>query len=67
MRANGWLEEVAGDDARVHSYRLTEAGRSLLDKSIPAWRRAQRKALRLLGDAGVQALRHFARQHGFGE
>src|SRR6516165_4127900 len=30
MRANGWLEAVSGDDARVHSYRLTEAGRALL-------------------------------------
>ena len=66
MRANGWLEEVSGDDARVHSYRLTEAGRALLDKAIPAWRSAQEKAQRLLGDAGVQALRRFGREQGFG-
>ena len=38
MRANGWLEKASGDDARVHSYRLTETGRALLDKAIPAWR-----------------------------
>jgi DNA-binding MarR family transcriptional regulator len=66
MRANGWLEEVLGEDARVHSYRLTEAGRALLDKAIPAWRSAQREAKRLLGDAGVHALRRFAREQGFG-
>jgi DNA-binding MarR family transcriptional regulator len=66
MRANGWLEEVAADDARVHSYRLTETGRTLLDKAIPAWRNAQGEAQRLLGDAGVQALRCFAREQGFG-
>jgi DNA-binding MarR family transcriptional regulator len=66
MRANGWLEEVSGEDARVHSYRLTEAGRALLDKAIPAWRHAQRKAKQLLGDAGVQALRRFATEQGFG-
>jgi DNA-binding MarR family transcriptional regulator len=66
MRANGWLEEVSGDDARVHSYRLTEAGRALLDKAVPAWRGAQGEARRLLGDAAVQALRRFAREHGFG-
>jgi DNA-binding MarR family transcriptional regulator len=66
MRANGWLEEVSGDDARVHSYRLTEAGRALLRKAIPAWRRAQGEAKRLLGDAGVQALRHFATEQGLG-
>jgi DNA-binding MarR family transcriptional regulator len=65
MRANGWLEAVAADDARVHSYRLTQEGRALLDRAIPAWRNAQREAKRLLGD-GVQALRHFARGQGFG-
>jgi DNA-binding MarR family transcriptional regulator len=66
MRANGWLEEVSGGDARVHSHRLTEAGRALLDKAIPAWRNAQREAKRLLGGAAVQALRRFAREQGFG-
>ena len=65
MRANGWLEAVPGDDLRVHSYCLTEVGRSLLNKALPAWRNAQREAKRLLGD-GVQALRHFARGQGFG-
>jgi DNA-binding MarR family transcriptional regulator len=66
MRANGWLEKVTGDDARVHSYRLTEAGRALLDKAIPAWSGAQAEARRLLGDAGVQALRRFAKEQAFG-
>lgn len=66
MRANGWLEEVSADDARVHSYRLTAAGRALLDRAIPAWRNAQGEAKRLLGDAGVQALWRFAREQGFG-
>jgi DNA-binding MarR family transcriptional regulator len=66
MRANGWLEEVSADDARVHSYCLTKAGRTLLDQAIPAWRSAQGEAKRLLGDAGVQALRRFAREQGFG-
>ena len=66
MRANGWLEEVSGDDARVHSYCLTEAGRALLEKAIPAWRSAQGEALRLLGDAGVQALQRFGREQGLG-
>src|SRR5215831_15346207 len=61
MRANGWLEEVSAEDARVHSYQLTEAGKALLDKALPAWRKAQTEAKRLLGDAGVQVLRRFAR------
>jgi len=66
MRANGWLEEVSADDARVHSYRLTATGRALLERAIPAWRGAQHEAERLLGDAGVQALRRFASEQGFG-
>jgi hypothetical protein len=66
MRANGWLEKVVADDARVHSYRLTAAGRRLLDNAIPAWRNAQGEAQRLLGDAAVQALRQFAREQAFG-
>jgi DNA-binding MarR family transcriptional regulator len=65
MRANGWLEEVAGEDARVHSYRLTKTGKALLRKAIPAWRSAQEEAKRLLGDAGLQALWSFARKLGF--
>ena len=66
MRANGWLEEVSADDARVHSYRLTQKGRILLDQAIPAWRNAQGEAIRLLGDAAVQALRQFAQVQGYG-
>jgi DNA-binding MarR family transcriptional regulator len=66
MRSNGWLEEVPADDARVHSYRLTEAGRALLDRAVPRWRGAQAEARRLLGDAGVRALTRFAREQGFG-
>jgi DNA-binding MarR family transcriptional regulator len=65
MRSNGWVEEVAAADARVHSYRLTEAGRALLAKAIPVWRNAQEEAQRRLGDATVQALQRFAREHGF--
>ena len=66
MRANGWLEEVQGEDSRVHSYRLTGAGRALLERAIPAWRGAQERAKRLLGDAGVRALWRFAGEQGFG-
>ena len=66
MRANRWLEEVPGEDSRVHSYRLTAAGRALLERVIPAWRAAQERAKGLLGDGGVRALRRFANEQGFG-
>jgi DNA-binding MarR family transcriptional regulator len=66
MRANGWLEEVAEADARVHTHHLTEAGRALLERVMPAWRAAQRRAHELLGEAGVRALHRFASDNGFG-
>jgi len=66
MRANGWLEKVAGEDARVHSHRLTDAGKALFERVMPAWRVAQRRAQKLLGESGVKALRRFASETGFG-
>jgi DNA-binding MarR family transcriptional regulator len=66
MRANGWLEEVVEADARVHTHRLTESGKVLLERVMPAWRAAQRRANELLGESGVKALQRFARENGFG-
>ena len=66
MRAKGWIEEVAEADARVHTHQLTEAGRSLLEQTIPPWRAAQRRAKELLGASGIESLRRFARENGFG-
>jgi DNA-binding MarR family transcriptional regulator len=66
MRANGWLEEVAEADARVHTHRLTEPGKALLERVMPPWRVAQRRAKELLGASGVEALYRFANENGFG-
>jgi DNA-binding MarR family transcriptional regulator len=66
MRANGWLEVVPEADARVHSHRLTPAGAALLERVMPAWRAAQRRASELLGEPGVRALHRFADENGFG-
>lgn len=66
MRTNGWLEELVEADARVHTHRLTESGKAVLERAIPAWRIAQRRAKELLGDAGVKALHRFANEMGFG-
>jgi DNA-binding MarR family transcriptional regulator len=66
MRANGWVEEVTEADARVHTHRLTESGKVLLERAMPAWRMAQRRAHQLLGESGVKALHRFACDNGFG-
>lgn len=40
LREKGWVESVAGDDARRRSIALTAEGRSRLREAKPAWRKA---------------------------
>ncbi len=56
MRARGWLEVVPGEDARAQPFRLTGAGRKLLEKAVPRWKVAQARAGKLLGAGVVDAL-----------
>jgi DNA-binding MarR family transcriptional regulator len=56
MRTRGWLEVVPGEDARTQPFRLTAQGRRLLERAVPAWEQAQRRAADLLGDEGVALL-----------
>ena len=62
MRRNGWLEDVPGDDARSHPFRLTAAGKRLIENAIPAWEKAQAAARELLGDDFVTLLHGAARK-----
>ena len=62
MRKNGWLEEVPGEDARSHPFRLTAEGKRLIEKAIPAWEKAQEEARELLGDDFVSLLNKAARK-----
>jgi DNA-binding MarR family transcriptional regulator len=64
MRARGWIEPVSDKDARVHPFRVTDAGRALILQSYPAWQEAQRKAKALLGEEGVAHLARAARSVG---
>jgi DNA-binding MarR family transcriptional regulator len=57
MASNGWIEEVvAGDDGRGNPLQITATGRSLLEAIAPDWRRAQRRAGKLLGGNRAAAL-----------
>jgi DNA-binding MarR family transcriptional regulator len=56
MVSNGWLEILPDEDGRSHPFRLTDQGRQLMQKAIPAWERAQAEAKRLLGDDGLRLL-----------
>jgi DNA-binding MarR family transcriptional regulator len=56
MRLKSWLEVVPGKDARAQPFRLTHQGRKLLDRAVPAWKKAQRQATNLLGDRGIRLI-----------
>jgi DNA-binding MarR family transcriptional regulator len=65
MRAKGWLETVPADDARQQPFHLTPQGIKLVARSIPAWKRAQREAAKILGDDGITLLDEAANKLGF--
>lgn len=62
MCAKGWLRLEAEDDLRSHLIELTDNGRGLLRKTLPAWSRAQAEVTRRLGAEGVAALRSALRK-----
>jgi DNA-binding MarR family transcriptional regulator len=64
LQAHGWLEVVPDEDARAQPFRLTPQGRRLIEKAVPAWQEAQRRANELLGDEGVALLTKTARKLG---
>ena len=57
MRAKGWLEVAASDDAREQPLRLTASGSRLVLMGVPRWREAQEQAMRLIGADGIALLR----------
>jgi DNA-binding MarR family transcriptional regulator len=56
LQAHGWLEVVPGEDARTQPFRVTPQGRRLIEKAVPAWQEAQRRAADLLGTDGIAVL-----------
>jgi DNA-binding MarR family transcriptional regulator len=57
MLKNDWIEEVPDeDDQRGAPVQTTTVGRKLLERSAPAWHRAQARAKKMLGSAGVDLI-----------
>lgn len=56
MVENGWLEILPDEDGRSHPFRLSDQGKRLMEKAIPAWEKAQIEAKKLLGDDGLGLL-----------
>ena len=61
MRAKRWLEVVPADDARTQPFRLTDQGRKILERAIPAWVKAQKEAVQLVGEDVVAMLDRIAK------
>src|SRR5437588_1722177 len=62
LQAHGWLEVVPDEDARAQPFRLTPQGKRLIEKAVPAWEEAQRRATELLGDEGIALLDRAAKK-----
>jgi len=56
LLSQGWIEEVTPKGGRSRPILITDAGRELLISAGSAWRSAQGKAKRLLGDPGTAAI-----------
>jgi DNA-binding MarR family transcriptional regulator len=54
--SQGWVEENPPERGRSRPIVISHAGRELLAAAMPAWRSAQDKVKRLLGDEGAGAL-----------
>src|SRR5438309_10603255 len=62
LQAHGWLEVMPDEDARAQPFRLTPQGKRLIEKAVPAWEEAQRRASELLGDEGIALLDRAAKK-----
>jgi DNA-binding MarR family transcriptional regulator len=64
MRAKGWLKSVSDEDGRAQPFRMTPAGRRVLEAAMPAWKEAQQRAREFLGEQGVEWLNRVAARVG---
>lgn len=57
MLSNGWIREVALEqDGRGMALQATGKGQELLKNVLPAWRKAQKRARKVLGKEGPELL-----------
>ena len=66
MKSRGWLESEPPSGGRNQVLRLTASGQAMLERSLPAWEKAQAEASRLIGEPGILALRQIGERLGFG-
>ena len=57
---HGWIAATSSDAKGVREVALTRPGRKKIESVMSDWRRAQEQASRLIGAAGVEAVRTIA-------
>jgi DNA-binding MarR family transcriptional regulator len=67
MKTRGWLESDPPAGGRNQTICVTRAGAEILTRVLPAWKKAQAEATRLIGDDGEAALSRLAARLGFGK
>ena len=55
MKARGWLKTIPADDGE-QPFQLTDAGKRLVERAIPAWETAQHQVTTMLGKNVIEAL-----------
>ncbi len=60
MRTNGWLNVKAAESGRRQYLALTRQGKTLLERSVPAWDEAQTEAKAVLGQRGAESIHRVA-------
>ncbi len=56
LESEGWLECSTGGDRRERHWRITSAGRKVLERSTPAWVRAQKELGARIGEKRLKAM-----------
>ncbi len=60
MRTRGWLKVSDGDSGRKQILELGTAGRKLIEKSLPLWKKAQAQTEAVLGQQGARSIHRAA-------
>jgi DNA-binding MarR family transcriptional regulator len=56
LKKRGWIQEREGEDRRFRIIRVTSAGRSKLQQTLPHWKRAQDRLQSALGEDTMRQL-----------
>ncbi len=56
MKARGWLKTIPAEDGRAQPFQLTDKGKLVVEKAIPAWEKAQHQVKTMLGKSVIESL-----------